>query len=409
VVLVAAAALIAAGCGGGDDSSSSGAATTSSGSTGSSAKAPTGTPYKLGLIDDDPTQPEEDIFKSAQASAKDINDAGGVNGRPVSVEHCGAQVNQNAAAACARKFASDSSIIATVGNFMANGQGATPILEKAGLASVGNYATQPEDYSCDSCFPMSFASLGGPLGATTALTDTAKAKKIGMLFIDVPAARSYVQLIQGALRTAGRDAQLTKTIFVPAGTTSFAGVVAQFESANVDGVVLGIPVVMVSAFLRQVAQQGYDKPIGVSATASLTALGKLPPAATKNVVLTSAFRRQGDLYDKIIQDQKDAGVEVGNDEAVNAYLSVQLFKNIVDGKPDLDRKGIAGAANAMAPFDFGGMTGQVDYSKAQTFLGGQFKRLVPSTWYYRYKGGTDLEPAVSGDPEFDVFKAPAGG
>jgi len=407
-----AAALIAAGCGSSNDnksSSSSSSATTGS-STGSTTapagKTPTGTPYKLGIIDDDPTQPESDIYKSAQASAKAVNAAGGVNGRPVTIEHCGGQVNQNASAACARKFAADSSMIATVGNFMANGLGSTPILQKAGLASVANYATQPEDYSCNACFPIGYSSLGGPLGSTTALADTANAKNIGMLFVDVPAARSYVALIQGALKASGRTAQLTKTVFVPVNTTSYAGVIAQFAAAKVDGIVLGIPVVMVSAFLRQVAQQGYDKPLGVSATASLTALSKLPPAATKNIVLSSAFHRQGDTYNTIIQAQKDAGDQVGNDEAINAYLAVQLFKKIAQGKPDIDRRGVTAAANALPPFVFEGMTGQIDYAKKQPFLGGAFARLVPSTWYYKYKGGTDIEPAVSGDPEFNLFKAP---
>jgi len=404
-------ALGAVGCG--DDNTttstgSGGSGASAATTTASAAKKPAGTPYKLAMMDDDPTQPEPDLFASAQASVEQINAAGGVNGRPLSIEHCGTQVNQNAAAACARKLAADSSIIATTGNFMANGEGATPLLEKSGLASLGNFATQPDEYSCQSCFPMGYTSLGAPLGAVMGLSDAAKAKKIGMLFIDVPAARSYVQLIQGALKASGRPAELSKVIFVPRGATSYAGVLAQFSSANVDGIAVGIPAVMAQAFLRAVGQQGYDKPIGVPlSTISLTTLSKLPPPSTKNLVLNSMYNRTGALYDQILKAQGDKNVEVGNDEAINAYLAVQLFKKIVEGKPDIDRKGIVAAAGGLAPFNWDGLTADIDYAKAQTFLQGGFKRLTPSIWYYKYAGDLNVEPFVSGNPAFDLFKAPS--
>jgi ABC-type branched-subunit amino acid transport system substrate-binding protein len=186
-------------------------------------------------------------------------------------------------------------------------------------------------------------------------------------------------------------------------------VLAQFSAAKVDGIMAGIPASQIEAFLRATGQQGYDKPIGVAmSTTNFTILGKLPPAATKNLILNSAFHRTGvPLYDQIIKAQTDKGIPAGNDEAINAYLAVELFKNVAQGKPDIDRKGVIDAANALPPFDFGGLTGTIDYSKDQTFLGGAFKRLTPTVHYYKYAGGTKLEPAVQGDPAFDLFKAPS--
>jgi len=408
--LAAAVLIAAAGCGGSNDNNTS----TTSGSSGGSAsttaapavKKPTGTPYKLAVLDDDPTQPENEIFDTVKATIDEVNAAGGVNGRPLSAEHCSGQVNQNASAACARKVVADTSVISTVGNFLANGAGSAGILDKGQVASLGNFATAPDEYSCHACFPMGMTSLGGS-GAVMALPDAAKIQKLGVLFIDVPAARQYQQLIAGTLKSSGRDAQMTKVIYVPPGTTNYAGVIAQFDAAGVQGIALELPRAMTEAFLRTAGQQGYSKPVGLSLGGTdLTTLSKLPPAATKNLVLSSIFNRSGSTYDAILKLQQQKGILLGSDESLNAYLAVQLFKTTVSGKTDIDRAGLVAAANALPPFDNGGMSKDIDFSKTSPYLGGTFKRINPYLWYYKYAGGTNLQPYVSGNPAFNFFEAP---
>jgi ABC-type branched-subunit amino acid transport system substrate-binding protein len=355
----------------------------------------------LGFINDDPAQPEPDQYDTIQAEASTINAAGGVDGHPVQVTHCSGELNTNATTACARQFASNPKIIATIGNFEAQGQGATAILDAAGLAQLGNYATLPPDYSCHTCFPYAADSLGGPLGATTAVIDVGHATKLAGIYIDIPAARSYPPLIEGVVKGSGRNVSFVKNIFVPPNDTNFQSVVAEIQSSGANGIYLAIPQQQAQAFMLAMAHAGSNIPIGVPmATTYTNILAQLPSSERKNLDVGSMFSRTGTAYPGLVKAQS-AVTNKDNDEAFNGYIALQMFVNLVKGMPNPTRSSIVAAANKLTAYDTGA-TPPINFTATSNILGGAFKRLTNTMVYYYHFSNGKLSPAGSGN----LVKAP---
>src|SRR5882762_9269466 len=115
-VLVAAAS----GCGGG---SSSGTGANSGGAT-----------IKLGVIAN--SHDLKVVQAGAEAAIADINATGGVHGHPLELDVCDNQLKASAAAACARRFISES-VVATVGDESSYGSDTNSLLANAKIAGIG--------------------------------------------------------------------------------------------------------------------------------------------------------------------------------------------------------------------------------------------------------------------------------
>jgi ABC-type branched-subunit amino acid transport system substrate-binding protein len=415
--LVAGFAVFALGVAGCGSSSSSSTASSSSGSssatasstTASAAAAPskaTGSPYVVGFINDDPVQPEPDQYATLQAEAKQINAQGGVNGHPVQVIHCSGQLNPNATTACARQFVQNSSMLATVGNFEANGAGATQILDAGGLAQLGNTATVPADYSCHSCFPFGIDSLS-VMGEVTALSDVYHATKISGVWIDVPAARAYPPLIEGVIKASGRNVTFGKQIFVPPTETNFASVVAELQNSGATGFFTGLPGVQSQAFFRALAQAGNPTPTAVSVSLTYPfQVSQLPSSFTNHLLLTSQFKRTGAVYNGFVQAQDADGYpqQKYTDVSLNAYAALQMFVNIVKKMSNPTRASIVAAANNLTAYNTG-LNQPLDFQAKSKILGGAFARLTNTQVYY-YKVNSGMLVPVNNGQAYDLTKAP---
>ena len=121
------------------------------GSTGGSTAAPSGDPIKLMTITtlnaNGPTY--ENISITAKLAAGYINDHGGINGRPVSVEVCDEQFDAAVAATCARKAVADG-VVSVVGSFTYFAEAVVPVIADSNITWFG------------ACCPISPSELKDP-------------------------------------------------------------------------------------------------------------------------------------------------------------------------------------------------------------------------------------------------------
>ena len=91
--------------------------------------------------------------EGAEVAVADLNAAGGILGRPVSLEILDDQGQPNEAAAAAQKVVSNPSVIAVIGpSSTASSSAAAPILEKAKIVAISPSASTPTLVTDNECF-----------------------------------------------------------------------------------------------------------------------------------------------------------------------------------------------------------------------------------------------------------------
>jgi branched-chain amino acid transport system substrate-binding protein len=101
---------------------------------------------------------------AAEAAAKAINAAGGINGKQLNVVLCDPASDPNKSIQCARTAVSNKDI-AVVGSFDLEGvAGLLPVLQSAKIPYLGSLAVLPQEFTNPDSFPISSAAPGGNFG-----------------------------------------------------------------------------------------------------------------------------------------------------------------------------------------------------------------------------------------------------
>ncbi len=216
-----------AACGGDDDPKPADATTADTATT--TAAAPTGTPIEfgaLGQLSGPFVYPE--TKQVLEALAKEVNDAGGVRGRPVQFNACdGSFADPANQPNCVRKIVS-SKALAFVGGLYELGTAAPA--EKAGMAILTSASTAPETETASTAFMMQCTQTCD----TRAMADvlpTLDVKKLGIIYSPQPGLTQQVKLYNELLEPKGIGVE---DLSVPATTTDFVSVLSKAKSAGVD-------------------------------------------------------------------------------------------------------------------------------------------------------------------------------
>jgi branched-chain amino acid transport system substrate-binding protein len=211
--LLAAATLIgAAACSSSSSSSTASASGSSPAVTGSSSssagttvstaglsaylpgKQATGTPVKVGLINNEGSDAEaEPSVGDAAVAAADYANAelGGIGGHPIKVYRCGESEDTASATACANQMVQDNVAVVVIGS---TGLGATmvPIITKAGIPYVSVTGSAAQELTT----PGTFMWSGGYEATLTGFAKYAKQhgyKKVTAFVVNVPSAIAGAQ------------------------------------------------------------------------------------------------------------------------------------------------------------------------------------------------------------------------
>lgn len=141
-----------------------------------------------------------EIPTAAEAAAKAINAAGGVQGHPIKIITCDTTFTPNGSARCARKAVSDK-VAASVGAADPYGDTYMPILAAGGVPAVANFSSSPSETTSPFSYPivspaLQFVAAGVALKA-------AGASSVRYLGPNVPTFSGLAQLVKGLLPAAG--------------------------------------------------------------------------------------------------------------------------------------------------------------------------------------------------------------
>lgn len=218
---------------------------------------------------------------AAEAAVKAINEAGGINGRPLDLQFCDSNFDPNTEAACARQ-AVDDGAVAVVGSVSLY-PNTIPVLERGKVPFIGGLGQTPAELASEISFPLAAGIPGWFQGAVAQGLQRGVSKPAILVSTQVGAAKFAGEGYATALGTAG--VPVVRTVEVPVGAPDQAAAAAQ-AAEGTDAVFIstleGDAVKLVQA-LRQSNYSGLIVGASISFGNSLTALGD----AGNGMLLTS--------------------------------------------------------------------------------------------------------------------------
>jgi branched-chain amino acid transport system substrate-binding protein len=383
VAIPVAAGLVLAACSGDDDSSSTntaapattaagGSGTTAAGSattaaaggsgttaaaagSGTAAAAPTGEPIKLTTVYQgksglavDPTLPD-----GAKAAVKEINDAGGIKGRPLEYAACDDQGDNTRARQCATD-AINGDVVAAVGTVTTEANIYLPEFAKVNLASIGSYANAAEDFSSLVSFPL-IGGTGNSPGAVANGLIRKGVTKMGFASIDT-GTDTLVNAVKVGLQPF--NVPLVASTKFAATPPDMAPYVTAATANGADGVEVFALAADVISFVRELRSQGSNIPVGVVTNDYPAVFKQLGDQAIgivsqndfypANFTDVGAVQREVDAF-------KAAGVESSLDDpyALNSYAAVMVFAAVANAVPDVTRDAIVQQLAKTSNLDIG--------------------------------------------------------
>ncbi len=229
-------ALALAGCGGDDADEPSAAATTPA----TEAAAPvSGEPIVIGMPNQDNAAggsfPE--MTDAARAAVEYVNrELGGAGGRPLALETCATSGTPESSSRCANQIVADDPLLTTFG-FDLGSPASVPIFESSGVPYVGGVPSSPAEFTADNSWQLNAGSVSGFPAQSVFMADELQAKKVAILYADVPqgfdAAKNFGEAV---LKAKGvDDVQL-----VPAkvDTTDFTAALSAANSKQPDAIMV---------------------------------------------------------------------------------------------------------------------------------------------------------------------------
>ena len=189
VGVVAVLSVVAAGCSGGG------------GGGGEGPRRATGKALVVGLINQEngATGSFPELRRDAEAAVRYVNEElGGIDNRPVALEVCVTAGTAEASQACATQLAAKKPVAVLGGIDVAAGS-AVPVLEAAKIPYLGMTPSLGDELVS----PMAFMFAGGVvadlLAQTEYVTSTVKAKKVGVVHLDLPGLQDAAALAARAI------------------------------------------------------------------------------------------------------------------------------------------------------------------------------------------------------------------
>jgi ABC-type branched-subunit amino acid transport system substrate-binding protein len=334
-----------------------------------SAPAVTGDPVKVMMILDESEalgisiQPAHD---GAQARIERLNAEGGLSGHPVEIEFCATEFDPTKAAACAQAAIDDPSYVAVVGSVSTQMDAVNPLLESAGMASVGTLPLSGTDLASIVAFPTNGGLVTGVGGLVVIASQDLQATTINNGRIGVEAAAQGTQLMDLVL--SGYNAgPINKAVDIEPGAADVsAQVAAMAEGADV--VVLSVSSEMFQQIMQARAQQGITVPFVASdGQISAEALNALGSAANGTPVAAYYPTDDTDVpgIRAYLADLDAIGAaDSSGGTAKNGWLAIDLLAHAMDGAITVDRTSILDAMNAVTDYDGGGLTPTLDFTAA---------------------------------------------
>ncbi len=292
VPLSVALLMFASGC-----SSGSKSGTSSSSADAGSASSATGTPIKIGLINQGKgavTFPA--VANPMIATVKYTNAHGGAGGHPIDLDVCLDDGTVGDSAACATKFVGDK-VVAVLNGEDLNNASTHSILDDAGIPMIGWNPFTAADFASKTSFWMSpgydvFTTL------IKIMRDDFHASTAGYLSPDLAASQGPLNYMQKAAASVGLKINVVKYNYASA---SYTAPVAQLVASHPDVIYTYAADTTASPIIQAIRQAGYQGQIFAGTTRTFVSV--LGASASKDINVEAT------LYDWHIPQKAPAEVQ----------------------------------------------------------------------------------------------------
>ncbi len=409
--LLIAPALLFAACGDDDSESAAttgaattgGAATTAAGAGTTAAAAPTGEPVNV-MVMGSFTGPFDTsfAFDTAQAAAQAVNEAGGVQGRPLTILTCDDKFDPNATLDCARQ-AADADAVAIISGLVLAGD-YLDFAAQEGIPVIPAVGFQSAEFQNDISFPITAGGAG--LAAAAIAEVLAQGVTVISLVYDESSGVAKPAAEAAAAGLAEQGINVANVIPMPLDIADASSILAAAEAGGAEGVALLVQGSQAAKFITAADQAGSTLIIG-SYDLSLepATIETLGPAAD-GVLMASSFRPLTDTTNPGVEqffDEMEAyDSTITIDEwsipgvGLGTYAATHLVAQAAAEAATVDAAGVLVALQNLTDFDIGIMA-PIDFSAPNTTFIPTFTRVFNTSYFFSEIQDTELVP-LSDEP-----------
>ena len=305
--------------------------------------------------------------KSIQAgielALKELNEAGGIQGRPLEIVVGDSQGTPDIAKRVARKFVSDPKIVAEIGDFTSGcSMAAQPVYDKAGMTQLSPTSSHP---SFAPGSPYSFGIVGTQAGEAPfmarALVERLGKKRLAVAYLDTDwgvAVKEY--FVKEATRLG---AEIVATESYLDGTTDFSALLKTLRAAQPEAVFLASMIPDAVGISKQRQADGWTDVILAGTPALYTPeLVKLGGDALEDLLTFTLFfpKDPRPEVQNFIAAYQTANQTAPNWFAAIGYDTMKLLADAIK-QGGAERKAIQQALAAVK--EYSGVTGKFTFSE----------------------------------------------
>ncbi len=327
---------------------------------------------------------------AVELGLKEVNDAGGINGKKINLIIYDDRLNPQEAVAIANKLIEKDKVVGVVsGSYSGPTRVTAPIFQKAGIPMVAGYAVHPdvtwdpkEKKPNDFCFRNGF--LGEIEGAAAAefAVKRLKAKKVSLIFMDNDFGRTISSGFAERAEKLGAKV-LIKQMYKFPGEKDFRPYLTRIKEGNPDLIFAAGYYNEAASIVRQAKELGVkSKIMGEEGFDSPKFLEIAGPAAEGVIIATNLDRDDPrPVVQNFLKNYRKAYNEDADMVGASSYDAFMILVNAMK-KAGTDPKAIQKAL--LATRDYNGLTGKISRFvqgevvkpvQIQVVKGGKFHRL----------------------------------
>lgn len=334
---------------------------------------------------------------AVELGVKEVNDAGGINGKKVELIVYDDRLKAEEAVAIANKLIEKDKVVGVVsGSYSGPTRVAAPIFQKAGMPMVAGYAVHPDvTWDSNTKKPNDFIFRNGFLGevegaaAAQFAVKELKAKKVAIIAMDNDFGRSISAGFAARAEKLGASV-LTKEMYKFPGEKDFRPYLTRIKGTNCDLIFAAGYYNEAASIVRQakeleikvqiLGEEGFDSPKFI----------EIAGDAAEGVIIATNLDRDDPrpVVQNFLKGYKAAYKEDADMVGASSYDAFMILLDAIK-KAGTDPKAIQKAL--LATKDYNGLTGKIS-----RFVEGE---VVKPVQIQIVKGGKFVRKSVVDDPE----------
>lgn len=324
------AALALAGCG--DDADEPTTTAAAPAKTAAESPAPVeGEPIVIGMLNQDNAASGSfpEMTDAAKAAVEYVNrELGGAAGRPLKLETCATTGTPESSSRCANQIVAAKPLLTTFG-FDLGSPASVPIFEKSGVPYVGGVPSSPAEFTAANSWQFTAGTISGFPAQSLFMADQLQAKKVSILYADVPqgldAAKNFGEAVLKA-----RGVSDVKLVPAKIDTTDFTASLSAASSGDPDAIMVIFVSQQCSRIMRAAQSLGVKAPTFYPGACNDSKLLGEIGAAAEGLYFNAPFVPWADEQHDEVRTYREKYEQYGSGTPNYSTFSQDAFANVLN-------------------------------------------------------------------------------